>query len=243
MRTAIEDASELMERKRQEELAEVSEMLNRGPLRNKTHVEEFNRLMMKVDEFDFRRRMVEHLLGTGDEILRLFVARQGVGIISMWMVVPSVVAVEQEAEWNMLHRITLLLQKLPIGNRGLVEGTNAEKTLGELRDVVGGGRGRGRVRFLKIQNFQTDPLIIAELLDSVVTRVTEDPRPRALSLLFHTVEESKANATELLSKWSQLSQFKIPKRAPAHESKPMDDDCGRVEGRRGAYKKLHVYLL
>ena len=140
LRTAIENVSELLERKRQEERAEVSEMLGRGPIRNKEHVVQFNRLMMRVEELDSRRRMVEHLLGTTDEnILRLFVASQGVGLISMWLVVPAALAGEHEMEWDMLYKITQLLQKLPITNRGLLEGLNVERTLGGLKDVVGEG--------------------------------------------------------------------------------------------------------
>jgi len=72
--------------------------------------------------------------------------------------------------------------------------------------------------------------MIPEILNFIVDRVV-DPAilPNARMRIDTALVASKANAEELLSKWSQLSQFKIPKRARGSPTtqRQMDDDCGR----------------
>uniref|UniRef100_A0A915LCG5 Histone-lysine N-methyltransferase n=1 Tax=Meloidogyne javanica TaxID=6303 RepID=A0A915LCG5_MELJA len=188
------------------EQSEVNEILLRGPLRNRDQVLEFNRLMVRVDQMESRRRMVDFLLRIDDpNILRLFVANQGFALIRIWFVLPSF----ERRALQLQSQIARLLMRLPVTNKNQVDEVCIMSTLKQMLIFE-----------------LPDRLIIKEKLASIVDEVVADvdginnqvsassSKLGQAQTLAREVESLKGLAAQLADKWGKLVDwgFKIPKK-------------------------------
>uniref|UniRef100_A0A915DDK0 Histone-lysine N-methyltransferase SETD2 n=1 Tax=Ditylenchus dipsaci TaxID=166011 RepID=A0A915DDK0_9BILA len=190
-----------IEMKKTYELAEVMEILNRGPMRNKEHVVEFNRLMVRVELTESREKMVEYLLKTEDkDIQRLFVANQGLALIRLWFTVPH----EGEViDWKLHNNIAKVLLKLPLVSKNQVLDTHILTAVEQLYSYE-----------------LPDEIVLNDLMKEVVNKVADctennDDDVQSLHIpnpMIVELASLKSNLKLIISNWSKLSQFKIPKK-------------------------------
>lgn len=90
--------------------------------------------MVRVDHAESRQKMVEFLLSIDDpDILRLFVQNQGLGLISIWFVMPDA---DERGTLRMRSDILRLLLRLPINSRNQVDEASILPTLKHLQQTV-----------------------------------------------------------------------------------------------------------
>ncbi|KAL3124128.1 hypothetical protein niasHT_004717 [Heterodera trifolii] len=189
------------------ETAEVSEILAKGPLRNREKVLEFNRLMVRVDQTESRRRMVDFLLAIEDpNILRLFVAHQGLALIRIWFVLPpfDLPALQLQSQ------IARLLLRLPVTNKNQVDEVCIMSTLNQMINM----ELPDKLVISEMVNQMAD--FVAEEVDGPTAIAKAEPDPAVCEF-----EELRLLAEQLTDKWANLvnSDFRIPKKLSKTVSK------------------------
>ncbi|KAI1693835.1 SET domain-containing protein [Ditylenchus destructor] len=180
--------------------AEVDTILSRGSMRNKDHLLAFNRLMIRVDHVENRQRMIEHLLVEDTDILRLFLATQGLPLIRNWLTLSGKQNIE---DIHLQNTIMKLLSKLPLAHKSQADNCSIMSSLAQMAD------------------FHTaNDLIVRDVVETIVQQIACQPNmeEQIMTLqpssdpLVTECEKLQSNIQHVLKKWSALSDFKIPKR-------------------------------
>uniref|UniRef100_A0A1I8BHU4 Uncharacterized protein n=1 Tax=Meloidogyne hapla TaxID=6305 RepID=A0A1I8BHU4_MELHA len=181
--------------------------------------------MVRVDQMESRRRMVDFLLRIDDpNILRLFVTNQGFALIRIWFVLPSF----ERRALQLQSQIARLLMRLPVTNKNQVDEVCIMSTLKQMLIFE-----------------LPDRLIIKETLANVIDAVVagvdgiSNNQVAATSgklgqaqILAREFEALKRLAAQLADKWGKLVDwgFKIPKKLvdSIKESTRDDSSCFMV---------------
>ncbi|KAI1713741.1 SET domain-containing protein [Ditylenchus destructor] len=180
--------------------AEVDAILSRGSMRNKDHLLEFNRLMIRVDHVENRQRMIKHLQIENTDILRLFLATQGLPLIRNWLTRSDQQNIE---DLQLQNTIMQLLSKLPLTHKSQVDNCSIMSSLAQMADF-----------------HAANDLIVKDVVETIVRQVACQPNIEEQTMtlqpssdpLVAECETLQSNIQHVLKKWSALSDFKIPKR-------------------------------
>lgn len=89
--------------------------------------------MVLVDHMESRQKMVEFLLQINDwEILRTFVANQGLALIRIWFMLPE----QNLKSMQIQNNIVKMLLKLPLTSRNQIDDTSIMFTLNQMKHFV-----------------------------------------------------------------------------------------------------------
>ena len=89
--------------------------------------------MVRVDQQESRRRMVDFLLRIDDpNILRIFVANQGFALIRIWFVLPQF----DRRSLQLQSQIARLLMRLPVTNKNQIDEVSIMGTLKQMITFV-----------------------------------------------------------------------------------------------------------
>jgi hypothetical protein len=135
-----------------------------------------NRLMVRVDQQESRRRMVDYLSGIEDpNILRLFIANQGLALIRIWFVLPPF----ERRALQLQSQIARLLMRLPVTNKNQVDEVCIMSTLKQMLTLVSFmSNYRTFIYFFKQE--LPDKFIVRNVMDQIIDEVClahDDPGP------------------------------------------------------------------